>query len=283
MSQKMIRARSQGQGCCYLVNPAAGRGRAGRSWQPPPGAVTFDSRAVAEAYAAGYREFIGVGGDGTHHAILNQCVDLVILDEITYRPLSFGSGNDWVRTLRRLPGDGPWSLATGRIEYGGRVRHFLNVAGCCYDAVVVRRTEAARFKHRWLYPLYTLWFLRDFRPPRCRVTYDGTTVEGRFHTINVGLGRYSGGGMRLVPHADPLGDRFAVTLAPALSPLKILLHSWRFYTGTIGNMPEITTAYAREVTVTPLEEEVEFEADGEWLGIGTVNFSLAEVRLQCSG
>ena len=104
----------------FLLNPAAGRGKAKRRWQKIlprlqaalPGMSWAESTtdtglaALAEAAVrAGHTHLVGVGGDGTHHDILNGIVAANGLGRVTYAPLPLGSGNDWVRTLgtpRRL-------------------------------------------------------------------------------------------------------------------------------------------------------------------------------------
>ncbi|MEL6274493.1 MAG: hypothetical protein AAFU03_05185, partial [Bacteroidota bacterium] len=118
---------------------------------------------------------------------------------------------------------------------------------------------------------------KDFVPVLTRLSYDKeASVDNQFYTINVGIGRYSGGGMRLVPHAEPHADSFALTYAKKLPVYSVLLNSWRFYTGGIGQVKQVTTTYAKQVVVRSLNEElpIEVEADGEWLGNGPIRISL---------
>lgn len=300
----------------FIVNPAAGRGRGlgrWRRWEPAlrralPGLRVHYSTA-AEGVAslaerivrAGATHLVGVGGDGTHHGVLGGIVAAGGLGAVTYAPLACGTGNDWVRTLGTPRALGPWlaTLLAGRTIAHGvgvlsrtappaapapaaapRVTYFLNVAGLAYDAEVVRRSETARLKRRWLYPLLTLAYLRGFVPPTVRVDYDGGSITGPVHTVNVGIGRYNGGGMRLVPHADPTAPTLALTVARRLPLWRILAQSWRFYTPTIGRVAGVTTTTTRRVTVTTLAGANAAEADGEWLGPGTVTITLAPQRLR---
>jgi diacylglycerol kinase family enzyme len=291
----------------FLLNPAAGRGKALRRWQgwlPQlrrvlPNMVVSESTAapgmaaLAEATVrAGANYLVGVGGDGTHHDILNGIVAAGGLGRVVYAPLPLGTGNDWVRTLKTPRRIGPWlvmlsqqqtmmhgvgvlmylppSTAFAPAAAPTKTRYFLNVAGMAYDAEVVRRSETVRFKHRWLYPFMTLFYLRGFSPPTVRVEYGGERFEGPVHTINLGIGRYSGGGMRLVPQADPTSGWLALTIARQLPVWKIILSSWRFYTGTIGGLREVTTTRAKSVRISLLAGSNLLEADGELLGGGPV-------------
>ncbi|MEL7162492.1 MAG: diacylglycerol kinase family protein, partial [Bacteroidota bacterium] len=279
----------------FLINPAAARGRKRKRWERDfrilqaelPRMTWAESRAepgmaaLAEAAVrAGHQFLVGVGGDGTHHDILNGIIAAGGLERVTYCPFPSGTGNDWVRTLGVPHGLRNWletlrrgktiAHRVGHLKMTDRERYFLNVAGMAYDAEVVRRSEGLRYKHRLFYPFLTLAFLRGFTAPTVRIEYNGETFTVPVHTVNFGIGRYSGGGMRLVPHADPAADTLALTFARRLPVWKILAESWRFYTGTIGAVREVTLAHAEEVTVTPLAGRLELEADGEWLGTGPV-------------
>jgi diacylglycerol kinase (ATP) len=327
----------------FLINPAAGGWKGGGKWrrllprlQTALPAMTWAEstseegmvRLAEKAVRSGKIRLVGVGGDGTHHEVVNGIVAAGGLGTVTYCPLSMGSGNDWVRTLGTPKNIDHWLEMLRKektLEHGvGRLifapspppkvaapptpfleslsnqagatrgkskllppassdeltRYFINVAGMAYDAEVVRRADASRFKNRWIYPLMTLAFLRHFTAPTVRVDYDGKTWTGPVHTINLGIGRYSGGGMRLVPQANPEAETLALTFAKELSLWKILAESWRFYAGSIGKVKGVTLTEAKSVTVTTVAGNLELEADGEWLGYGPVSCELLKERLR---
>jgi YegS/Rv2252/BmrU family lipid kinase len=299
----------------FLVNPAARRGKAMKRWQKllPKLRAALPEMTVEEsnssdgmahlaeaAVRAGYTRLVGVGGDGTHHHIVNGIVTAGGLDQVTYVPLPLGTGNDWGRTLKTPRNIDRWLEmlrqektmlhAVGKLRFTAQhappaeelsqTAYFLNVVGMAYDAEVVRRSEKARFKHRLIYPFLTLLYLRDFTAPTVRIDYDGESFTGSVHTINFGIGRYSGGGMRLVPHADPTRKTLALTFARRLSILKILLESWRFYAGSIDQVREVTMTHTHTITVTPVTGTAELEADGEWLGVAPVEVGLLSERLR---
>ena len=288
----------------FIVNPAAAGGRAARWWaralpvlQRHFPAMTWAVAASRQALrqdvlttASGPADWlVGVGGDGTHHDLINTLVGQGLTDRFTYAPLPLGSGNDWCRTLGVPRHILRWITVVrtghtiehriGTLTYGARaqVRYFCNVAGLAYDAEVVRRSGSVGFKHGLLYPLLTAAYLPGYRPPRLRLAYDDTVVEGCFHTINLGIGRYNGGGMRLVPQADPTADTLALTYAVDLPLGRIAANGWRFFTDTIGRVEGVTATHACRVIVTG---ETGLEADGEWLGRGPVTVELAEERLR---
>lgn len=296
----------------FIVNPSAGRGKTGRRWPTylprlqaafPTMEWTLTTQAgearalAAQAVKDGRTQIVAVGGDGTHHEVINGLVDANGLDQVTYALLPVGSGNDWVRThqiphrlnrwIKLVNAQKTAQQRLGRVTYflnnQPQSRVFANVAGLAYDAYVVHRTEKTKFKNRFIYPLLTLFYLKDFTTPYLRLTYnDEPPIEDRFYTINVGICKYSGGGMSIVPQAKPNGEQFALTFARHLSIPKILLQSWRFYTQSIGEIREVTTTFALDLKVAALNKEsnVELEADGEWLGYGPVEFRLLDERLR---
>ena len=291
----------------FLVNPAAGAGKGRARWRKLlpqlrkelPGMTVAvstpetDLRAITQdAVISGKTHLVGVGGDGTHHHILNALVETGRISSVVYAPLSLGSGNDWVRTLGTPTLLLPWLLhlravatklhTVGQIGFleTGRAHYFLNVAGLAYDAEVVRIAAEERVRSRWMYPLLAAAYLKEYQAPEVRIDYNGQSFTGPVHTINVGLGRYSGGGMSFVPHADPFGGQLALTYAERLPSWKVLANSWRFYAGSIAEVRGVTTAHTNSVTITPVSGRLECEADGEWLGKGAVTISLNKYQLR---
>ncbi|MEM9836439.1 MAG: diacylglycerol kinase family protein [Bacteroidota bacterium] len=298
----------------FIVNPAAGSGKTAHRWQQylPRLQAAFPamewvstthagaaSQLALAAIQRGYRNIIAVGGDGTNFEVINGIFLSAYAEEVTYCLLPVGSGNDWAKTHRIPRRLAAWinMIKANDIRYQriGIIQYFLegkpqqrffaNVAGLAYDAYVVRRSEQAQFKNRLIYPLLTLLYLKDYQPQRIRLQYDGHgEITNRFYTINVGIGKYSGGGMRLVPQAQPNGNTFALTYAKHLSIWSILWHSWRFYHGSIGQVKQVTTTFAKVIHITAEpSNQVSVEADGEWLGYGPVTFNLHPVRLRLVG
>jgi diacylglycerol kinase family enzyme len=93
-------------------------------------------------------------------------------------------------------------------------RFFINVADLAYDGFVAKKAEAQgdRMSNRIFYLLLIFRCLFQFNIPKIRVTFDGQTVEDFLYTVNVGICRYSGGGLRLVPQALPADGKLALTL-----------------------------------------------------------------------
>ncbi len=297
---------------CVIVNPAAGKGQAAYLWpdieallqsmgfaytvrftQYPGHAIQLIDDAVLQ----GYRQFLGVGGDGTCHELVNGLLRQphVPSTHLTFGVLPIGTSNDWARhyavprhpqaRLRRLLQGATAFQDVGVVSYqcaGSRSeRFFVNVAGMAYDAYIVRKTAQEHSTSRWRYLLSVGRYLFSFEPPFGRLWAEECTAEEAFYTINVGICRYSGAGMQLVPHARSDDGLLAVTYAPRLPRWEVLLQTRRFYNGTLLEHPRICGFQTRALRVEHLgEHPIELEADGEFLGETPVAFAIRESALR---
>jgi diacylglycerol kinase (ATP) len=298
----------------FIVNPAAANGRAGKIWKGFETLIRtklsnltivqtqYTGHAIQlaeEAILTGFRHLIAVGGDGTNHEVTNGILrqKLVPTHEIFYTLLPIGTGNDWIRT-HRIPRniiawltmieDGYYcQQEVGLVEYWlqdqPRKRYFVNVAGMAYDAFVVRFGEQHRswVRNRFFYLLLILRCLFKYRLTQGIIKTEKQSINQKLYTINIGICRYSGGGMQLVPQAKPDDGLLALTYAGPVSKLGVLLNTWRFYNGSLGQHPKITTTQAKNVLVTTHEADppIPLEADGEFLGYSPASFTIKERAL----
>ncbi len=296
-----------------ILNPAAGNGRAGKRWERisrllQEAGIEFDytmssARGDATNIACtiieqGCRRIIGVGGDGTNNEILNGIMQSgASAGEVTYGVIPFGTGNDWIRTHKipkntrkaiQLIKAGNTTLQdVGLVTYTDdgqqKERYFMNVAGMSYDAIVTKASDErgilASNKILYLYLVFSC--LRDFIAPRGRVFFDGKTDEDNYYLINIGICRYSGGGMQLVPHSIPDDGQFALTLARNLSKPEVIRATPILYNGRAGQHPKVDLYHAKSIRVEAANgEPILVEVDGEFLGGTPVEFTLLEKALR---
>jgi diacylglycerol kinase (ATP) len=131
MSGEPLRDGSGRTPALVLLNPRAGGGRARARWGSvePVLAKTMAPRvveltpavgwdaAVREAMAGGIRLFVAAGGDGTVGALVDalvRCADGVPLNTLTVGAVGLGSSNDFHKPFRRLAGDVPVRIGSGR-------------------------------------------------------------------------------------------------------------------------------------------------------------------------
>ncbi len=298
----------------FIVNPAAGGGVVNRRWpdvetQLRLAGINFDvvftegkyhAAALAEqGIAGGCRHLVAVGGDGTAHEVVNGIMRQTTCPttEVVFTILPIGTGNDWVKTYRIPKNSRKWiaffNNGTTTFQDIGWLtyqengvkskRFFINVAGMSYDAYVAWRSDAykAQFSSTIFYLYFIFRCLSEFRVPRLRVVHDGKTVEKPLYTINVGICRYSGGGLQLVPQAIPDDGKLALTLAGHISKLGVLLITPFFYSGKIGWHPKVSMFQVENILVESADSQpVLVEADGEFLGEGPVRFGILPKALK---
>ena len=255
------------------------------------------SRLAEDAILKGGRYILGIGGDGTNHEITNGILgqNFVPSSEVYYALLPVGTGNDWARQygisavprqrLERLLSLQTVMQDAGLVEYFAegetRKRYFVNVAGMAYDGFIGKKLTQKPAQNRLHYLLMVAQYLLEYQLTGARILFDGQVVEDKYYTINIGLCRYSGGGMQLVPHAIPDDGLFALTYAGALSKAEVLLQTPRFYDGSLLKHPKIGSAQVRSVRVEQTgDSPTLLEADGEFLGETPAVFTLLEKALK---
>lgn len=295
-----------------IANPASGGGAVRKRWPAIeqllqelgfsysvhftqyPGHAT---RLAEDAILKGHRHLLGIGGDGTNHEIANGILGqrFVASAEITYALLPVGTGNDWARHYRlaRAPRQRLQDILLGKtvLQDAGLVqyqrdgqpeqRYFVNVAGLAYDGYIGRQLLQHRVTSRLQYLLLIMQYLFRYRLTKARIIFGQRQVEDYFYTINVGICRYSGGGMQFVPQAVPDDGLFALTFARRLQKWEVIAQTARFYNGTLLRHPKVEGYQARAIQVEAAEDAPTLlEADGEFLGETPVAFTLLEKALR---
>jgi YegS/Rv2252/BmrU family lipid kinase len=282
-----------------IVNPNAGSCRGKKDWgnisallakngisyksvftECPKHAIQLTHNSILE----GYRNFIVVGGDGTLNEVVNGVFSQSVCPpvEIVLAMIAVGTGNDWckmfgiphsyeesikvIRNRKVRPQD------VGIIEYANgeqqERRHFLNIAGMGFDALVVQRTNRQKETGKNGKAIYFINLLRSlmiYKPAHIELNIDGQKISRDFFTISVGIGRYSGGGMLQTPHAIPDDGLFDITVIKKIGKGDIILSLKKLYDGSILKHHKIEGYKAREIRIesNPI---IYVEADGETLG-----------------
>lgn len=295
-----------------IANPAAGNGAVGRRWPAVERllqemgfsyTVKFTEhrghaiRLVEDAVLKGHRHLLALGGDGTNHEMANGILSQAIVPstDIHYALLPIGTGNDWAR-MYGIPHDIRQRLArlqemktvlqdAGRVTYSrdGQTlsRFFINVAGMAYDAYIALQLDKHRFVNRMQYLLMVGQYLFRYRLTPARLLFDDQVVEDTFYTINIGICRYSGGGMQLVPQAAPDDGLFALTFARRLPKWEVLWCTPRFYNGSILKHSCVSGLQTARLRVEHIgDTPTLLEADGEFLGETPAEFVILEKALR---
>ena len=253
---------------------------------------------VQSKISEGYRNFIAAGGDGTVHEVINAFMkqEIVPSIELLLGVLPVGTGNDWAKHHEIPTNIGEAVSLIKQSSIGiqdigiafyisnekEKIEYFNNVAGMAYDAFVVEKLEQRTSKpNKLVYIFYVLSYLFQYKLQNAIVEIDEKKLEGKFYTINIGICKYSGGGMSLVPHAIHNDGLFAVTYAKEISKLAIVKNTYRFYNESLIDHPEIHGVQAKEISVKSFDENpVLLELDGELVGHTPVRFEILQDALR---
>jgi YegS/Rv2252/BmrU family lipid kinase len=290
-----------------IVNPNAGNGKGKKDWDKISALLKkedllFTARftekkghaidITREAISAGFRKIATVGGDGT----LNEVVNGVFLNEIcptldiSLALIPVGTGNDWgkmfgiqpdyEKAIKIISANKQMIHDVGLISfYNGtekKSRYFINIAGLGFESVVVRKTNIQKDKGRGgklIYFYNLLTSLLSYKNTKAEVVIDGGKIHADVFSINVGNGRYCGGGMRQTPDAIPDDGILNVTVINGMGKFEIIRNLKILYDGTILSHPKIDGYKCKNMTVNS-DSIIYTEADGESLGHTPVEFSI---------
>jgi YegS/Rv2252/BmrU family lipid kinase len=290
-----------------IINLAAGGGKTKKDWPKiekilRKEGIRFepfftDRRLHASIIARnkikeGYSKIIVVGGDGTMNEVINGVFaqERIHTTEVMLGMISVGTGNDWARMFN-IPADYEGAVRTikeqktfiqdaGLVTYrkNGKAwnRYFINIAGLGFGARVVERSNRMKDKGKsgpTLYFYNIFLSLIRYKSKKAAIEIDGTTFTRKVFSLNVGIGKYNGGGMIQVPHAIADDGLYSITLIKKMGKLNVLANVKRLYNGSIVQHSRVETYMARTLQIdgsTPLH----LETDGETLGHGPVSFRI---------
>lgn len=282
-----------------VVNPGAGRGRAGRALPrvcaelltgvPEAHLRVYQTNSYDEARhrtlsavehsrpaRPGHRAdtLVVMGGDGMAHLGLNACAET----EVALGIIPAGTGNDFCRGVgvpanilaatraivaghtRRID----LTSVTGQVT-GPQPRYVGSVVSSGYDARVNRRTNAITLPLGPLaYGYVALSELATFEPVRYRLVIDGEPRNVPAMLVAVGNAGYFGGGMRICPTYDLTDGLLDVTIIHPVSRATLLRLLPTLYSGRFVKDPAVELVRAHRVDIDG--HGLFSMADGEELG-----------------
>jgi diacylglycerol kinase family enzyme len=106
-----------------------------------------------------------------------------------------------------------------------------------------------------------------------QITVEGKTTTAKVFSVNVGNGRFCGGGMRQTPEAVPDDGLLDVTVIREMGRLEIIRNLKLLYDGTILSHPKVDGYRTNKVSITT-DSLLYAEADGELLGHTPAEFTI---------
>lgn len=290
-----------------IVNKAAGGGKTEKDWPIIEEHLDtygikyepyFTSRRLHAAIIAknkikeGYSRIIVVGGDGTMNEVINGLFSQgeIKTTEVMLGMISVGTGNDWAKMFN-IPLDYEEAVKTikkqhtfiqdaGLVQYtkNGKEwkRYFINIAGMGFDAKVVERSNRMKEKGKsstLLYFYNIFASLIRYKSQNASIAIDGKSFKSSIFSMNVGICKYSGGGMIQVPHAVADDGLYSITLIKKVGKLNLLANVKRLYNGKIVNHSKVETYMGQSVQIEG-SSKLQVETDGETLGEGPLSFEI---------
>lgn len=280
----------------FIINPAAGHGRAARAWAAVkeealrllpgsgcavterPGHAAELARAAAEN---GATRLIAVGGDGTFCETLEGLMGVPDYHRrsIALGAVPAGSGCDLARHLGYPSGkDGLLALLAhgkarpldvGRLTYTGedgapRTRHFINIAafGLAGDVARMVRRLGKPLGGTASYAAASALALLGARAKTLRLKADGRDLSGRCHLGVLANTSSMGGGMLVAPGALDDDGLMDLVLVGDMSRAALAANMPRLYKGTHLASPGVSITPLRRLEADS-DETVYLNIDGE--------------------
>ncbi len=277
-----------------IVNPAAGGGRAGNEgpsalrtlreagveledirYTRGPGDAT---RIAREAYAAGSRTFLVVGGDGTTHEVVNGCVakdggKRESSDIPTIGMLPLGTGNSYLRdfgifgakdAMRALERGQSQPSDVVRLDHQTGTLLSFNIVGLGFSAEVGARTNA-RYKPFGVagYVVAVFETAANLKGPIFPLRIDGGPLDERpVVLLSFSNSRFTGGAMEMAPRAKVDDGELDVIRIGTMPRLRFFSSFPSIFRGTHTTRPEVEATRARRVEFE-IEGDVDCMIDGE--------------------
>lgn len=290
-----------------IINMTAGGGKTKRDWPSISQILQkegiqyepfFTERRMHASIIArnkireGYSKIIVVGGDGTMNEVINGVFAQrrIHTTEVMLGMISVGTGNDWAKTFN-IPSSYEGAVQTikqqktfiqdaGLVNYvrNGKQwnRYFVNIAGMGFGARVAERSNHMKEKGKsgsLLYIYNLVYSLIGYRSKKAVLEIDGQSYNRTIFALNVGIGKYNGGGMMQVPTAIPNDGLYSIILIKKAGKLNVLANMRKLYNGNIVKHRKVETYKAKTILIDGASQ-LKLETDGESLGHGPVRFQI---------
>ncbi len=297
-----------GSAAVAIVNPRSADGSTGRQWadlsrrladagRPIETRVTERAGHAAEltreALRSGASRIYAVGGDGTVNEVVNGFFegDRALNPEAELGVLCRGTGCDFIKSLsipkadeggieRVLAGEAR-RTDVGRVRYVNyrgeeEQRYFINIAEAGIGGEVVNRVNAASKAAGGFLTFLgaSLATILVHRNQPAEIIIDGKYIRNLpVCNVVVANGRFFGGGMKIMPHADMADGKLDVLVMGDFNRADLLANVAKVYSGTHLGHPKVEVFQAETVRVTSVAR-LPLDLDGEAPGTTPAQFDI---------
>ncbi len=291
--------------CLLIVNPRSANGSTGRRWREIQAILTRDLPAfdtvfterpghatlLARDASRIYKVVVAVGGDGTINEVVNGLMaEGQGASGAALGVIPRGTGSDFVRTLgiphdllgaaRVLTAGERRLVDVGRAQVTGPdgrqlVRFFINEAEVGMGAAV---SDAVNWSSKRFGALSFWWgilaTMLRYRDRQVSFRLDGGPPEDAvINNVWIANGRFSGGGMKSAPRAQPDDGLLDIVVVTHAGPLLRLRTLMGLRSGRFTALPHVRYRRARRVEVIS-RPSAPVEVEGELVGKTPAAFDL---------
>jgi len=270
-----------------VANPTAGRGKSGRvigevttglhALRVPHEIRVSESgpdleRLARESAEGGARIVAALGGDGTASLAANGLVGtgaaLAVLPSGTGDDFAKAIGAGKLRTAIELLAN-PKTVDLDLIEIttGADRRYAVNITSAGFDSEVNETANAmtVRIGATGTYVVALVKTLSRFSPAAFTIQVDEQRLELDAMLVEVGNGRWTGGGMKVLPTALMNDGILDVCLVEAMPKAAFLRAFPRVFTGSHTTHPRVRMLTGRRIQIEA-NRRVQAYGDGERIG-----------------
>jgi YegS/Rv2252/BmrU family lipid kinase len=297
-----------------IVNPNAGAGKGRADWpliksllekealdfkyfltEKPEDAIKLCADNISEQY----KKIVAVGGDGTINEVVNGIFlqDKIPTNEIVLSAILVGTGNDWgkmfnipkdyMEAIKLIKEEKTFEQDVGIVSFFNadkkKCRYFINAAGLGFDALVAKTTNKQKEEGKsstfsYMSALIKSLFRYKPLPVKINIEEKGDFHNGKLFTLSIGIGKYTGGGMKQTPDAEANDGLFDLMMVEKIAKGKIIRKISKLYNGKINSLKEVKTLKTSKLVVES-DSKLLIEIDGESVGHGPFEFDLIQKAL----
>ena len=228
-------------------------------WQWDQG-YSIAKQAVQDKYDI----VVAVGGDGT----INEIARGLIGSNTALGVVPAGSGNGFARhfkiplsrqkAVKMLLEPNFMMMDIG--EVNGKM--FLITTGAGMDANISKLFHASPRRGLWSYFVAVIRSLLGYKLPTVQIKMEENTLEVEPILITVANLSQYGGGLRIAPDANPFDGYLDLCILKRMSPILVLWHWPKLFTGMMKRVPATTYIKVKEVSlITQFSEPVHIDGD----------------------
>ena len=281
----------------FVINRKSGRGRARNILESllklnfPFPIVEVDKESPRETIEFLERNLrsedivVAIGGDG----LFNLVCQIVAKRGSKLWVWPAGTGNDFSslhfpnlknqKTLTSVLSKGNFKeIDIGEVEFENSYRFFGQVLSAGFDSKVNARANKFKIlKSSLKYTVATILEIFKFQPIEYKLLVDGMPRRLRAMTVVIANGSTYGGGMKIVPNANPNDSFLDLLILHPVSKLELLKVFPKIFKGGHISHPAIEITRIKEIEI---DSEAPVYADGEFFGFGSCAIRVSSNKLK---